>query len=347
MGGIYPKPTPPPPFDPSVDRFDQSTFNGRWMQFQQSTDVRTLFYDDTKISNALQVINDFKAAKAARAAAAAGGSNDNNAALTKLPYTNDELWDARRVVEATCHPETQKPITPLFRFAAFAPANIPICILLIWPNPTPAMAMFGQWCNQSYNVAVNYCNRNMSNPMPMEVVGMSYVLATGTSCALAVGMGREMAKRSAKATPFTRAAVPWAAVVASGCINVAFVRWKELTEGIEVKSEDGEVTYGRSKIAGQNAIVKCCAARAIWTTPIVGLAPFVVAPFHRSFPSPRAKMVSEIGVLAGLLWAVMPAALAVFPQRDSMLIEDLEPELQEKIKQMSGAGSHVFYNKGL
>ena len=81
---------------------------------------------------------------------------------------------------------------------------------------------------------------------------------------------------------------------------------------------------------------------------IVGGLPFVVAPLNRMFPSPRGKMVSEIATLAALLWAVMPAALAVFPQRDSMLISDLEPELQEKIKNMGGSvGTHVFYNKGL
>ena len=336
MGGIYPKPTAPPPFDPRTDRFDQTTFTGRWMQFQQSTDVRTLFYDDALITSSIQIINDYKTAKAA--------------AAPPPPHTNDQLWNARRIVEATCHPETQQPITPIFRFAAFAPANVPICSLLLWPNPAPAMAIFAQWVNQSYNVAVNYQNRNMSNPMPMSVVGMSYVLATGISCGIAVGMGRQMAKRGGKVTPFTRAVVPWAAVVASGCVNVGFVRWKELTEGIVVESEDGEIIYGRSKLAGQSAIGKCCAARAIWSTPVVGFAPFVVAPIHRMLPHPRAKMVSEIAVLAAMLWAVMPAALAVFPQRDSMLISDLEPELQAKIAQLSGGGGvgeRVFYNKGL
>ena len=264
--------------------------------------------------------------------------------MRTLDSKNEELWEARRVVEATCHPETQEPIIPLFRFAAFAPANIPICTLLIWPNPSPALAVFGQWVNQSYNVAVNYANRNMSNPMPTSVVATSYSLATLTSCGIAVGMGRLMAKRATKLTPFTRSVGPWAAVVASGCVNVAFVRWKELTDGIEVESEDGERIFGRSQAAGQSAIAKCCAARAIWTTPVIAGTPFLVAPLTRLFPSTRAKMLSEVVVLAGVLWAVMPAALAVFPQRDSMAVEDLEPELQATIP----AGvRRVFFNKGL
>ena len=349
MGGIYPKPTPYPPFDPKVPRFDQSTYEGRWMQFQQSTDVRTLFYNDDIIAKALNTLQDYKAAKAAADAATTTASNAASSTLPTLAYTNDELWNARRIVEATCHPETNEPITPLFRFAGFAPANIPICILLLWPNPSPFMAVFGQWVNQSYNVAVNYQNRNMSNPMPLTVVGASYGLAVGTSCGLAVGLGQYMKKRGGAVTPFTRAVVPWTGVVVAGCVNVAFVRWKELTEGIDVKSEDGEVNYGRSVNAGQSAIGKCCVARAIWTTPVVGFAPFIVAPIHRLFPHPRAKMFSEIAVLAACLWAVMPAALAVFPQRDSMLISDLEPELQAKIREMGGAGvgERVFYNKGL
>ena len=260
MGGIYPKPTPPPLFDPNTDRFDQSTFKGRWMQFQQSTDIRTLFYSDKIIQKNLQIMRDYKQAKATAARTSQQGA-------VNVPYSNDELWDARRVVEATCHPETNESIIPPFRFAAFAPSNIPICVLLLWQPMTPAMAMFGQWRNQSYNVAVNYNNRNMSNPMPTEIVAGSYALATGVSCAIAVGMGRQLAKRSANLTPFTRAAVPWSAVVLSGCVNVAFVRWQELTKGIEVESEDGEIVYGKSKQAGESAIIKCCAARAIWTTP--------------------------------------------------------------------------------
>jgi tricarboxylate carrier len=351
MGGIYPKPPPPPAFTLKGDRFDQSTFEGRWMQFQQSTDVRTLFYGDQHISNALKIIQEYKEAKEAEKTGGHNNNNNNNNNNnigSSSKYTDDQLWDARRVVEATCHPETNEPITPPFRFAAFAPANIPICVLLLWPNPSPAMAIFGQWVNQSYNVAVNYKNRNMSNPMPMNVVGASYGLAVGTSCGLAVGLGQYMKKRGGAITPFTRAVVPWTGVVVAGCVNVAFVRWKELTEGIDVKSEDGEITYGKSIKAGQSAIGKCCVARAIWTTPVVGLAPFLVAPIHRMFPHPRAKMLSEIAVLAGCLWAVMPAALAVFPQKDSMLITDLEPELQEKIQKMGGnPGNRVFYNKGL
>lgn len=342
MGGIYPKPTPAPEFNLSVPRFDQSTFAGRWMTFQQSTDFRTLFIDSDTIQRSLGILDEFKKAQAAREAASGAKMASSVASLTK--YTNDELWEARRVVEATCHPETNEPIFSLVRFAAFAPANIPICTLLIWPNPSPALAIFGQWVNQSYNVAVNYANRNMSNPMPMEVVASSYALAVATSCGIAVGMGRQMAKRGAKLTPLTRAAVPWAAVVASGCVNVAFVRWQELTDGIEVESEDGSEVYGRSKNAGRNAIAKCCAARAIWSTPIIAGTPFLVSPLHTILKSPGAKMVSEIAVLSCIIWAVMPAALAVFPQRDSMSIEDMEPEIQAKV---AGRAARVYFNKGL
>jgi hypothetical protein len=34
----------------------------------------------------------------------------------------------------------------------------------------------------------------------------------------------------------------------------------------------------------------------------------------------------------------------VFPQRDSMAVEDLEPEIQAKI---AGRAARVYYNKGL
>ena len=117
MGGVYPKPSPAPPFDLRVPRFDQSTFAGRWMSFQQSTDFRTLFIDEDTIKRSLGILETYKKN------AAAAGPAASVASITK--YTNDELWEARRVVEATCHPETNEPIFAPVRFAALHRPTFP------------------------------------------------------------------------------------------------------------------------------------------------------------------------------------------------------------------------------
>ena len=141
--------------------------------------------------------------------------------------------------------------------------------------------------------------------------------------------------------------VPWAAVCAAGCVNCVFVRWNEL-DGIDVESEDGETPLGKSAAAGKNAILKCCAARVIWTTPVLMGVPLIMAPILKSGAvkaNPRLAMVAELGIVVALLFSVVPAALAVFPQRDSLAIEDVEPEIRAKA-QAVGA-TRVWFNKGL
>ena len=319
-----------PPFSLTKPRFDQSKFMGRYRTFLQSTDCRTLLIGDDELNAAIALLDQYKAGE---------GLPDGT--------TDAQLWDARRIKEAIAHPDNGEKIFPLFRFSAFAPANIPICVWLMWPGAGAVNAVVAQWFNQSYNVAVNFANRNMSNPMPMDVVMKSYALAVGTSCGIAVGLGKLMKTPRMAALPLLARFVPWAAVCAAGCVNCVFVRWNELN-GIDVTDEDGGVELGKSAAAGKNAILKCCAARVIWTTPVLVGVPLMMAPLEKmaSFrASPRLRMGAELAFIVGLLFTVIPAALAVFPQRDSLPIEDVEPEIREKAK---AAGiARVYFNKGL
>ena len=318
-----------PPFSLTKPRFDQSTFMGRYRSFLQSTDCRTLLIGDDALDAAVKLLDEFKAGTA------------------PAGTTDAQLWDARRITEAICHPDNGEKISPLFRFSAFAPANIPICVWLMWPGASAVNAVVAQWFNQSYNVAVNFANRNMSNPMPMDVVAKSYTLAVGTSCGIAVGLGKLMKNPAMARFGLLAKLVPWAAVCTAGCVNCIFVRWGEL-DGIDVADESGEVALGRSAAAGKDAIAKCCAARVIWTTPVLMGVPLVMAPLEKLAAlraSPRLRMATEIAIVVGLLFTVVPAALAVFPQRDSLAIADVEPEIRAKAE---AAGiERVYFNKGL
>jgi hypothetical protein len=44
--------------------------------------------------------------------------------------------------------------------------------------------------------------------------------------------------------------VPFAAVAGAGSLNLVAVRWKEMSEGVEVTDKDG-IVRGKSIIAGQ------------------------------------------------------------------------------------------------
>ena len=318
-----------PPFSLTKPRFDQSSFMGRYRTFLQSTDCRTLLIGDDTLNAAIALLDQYKAGDAPEGT------------------TDAQLWDARRITEAIVHPDNGEKIIPLFRFSAFAPANIPICVWLMWPGASAVNAVAAQWFNQSYNVAVNFANRNMSNPMPMDVVMKSYALAVGTSCGIAIGLGKLMKTPRMAALPLLAKFVPWAAVCTAGCVNCVFVRWNEL-DGIDVEAEDGETSFGKSAAAGKNAILKCCAARVIWTTPVLVGVPLMMAPVLKSAAvkaNPRLALAAELAFVVGLLFTVIPAALAVFPQRDSLAIADIEPEIRAKAE--AAGVERVYFNKGL
>ena len=72
---------------------------------------------------------------------------------------DEDMWRARKVVEATCHPESGEMIAAPLRFSAFAPSNLIICAGMLRPNPTLMQSAWWQFVNQSYNAGVNYANR--------------------------------------------------------------------------------------------------------------------------------------------------------------------------------------------
>ena len=41
----------------------------------------------------------------------------------------------------------------------------------------------------------------------------------------------------------------------AGLANCTFMRYKEAQEGIDLQNKDGTVTYGKSKVAGQKALL--------------------------------------------------------------------------------------------
>ena len=78
---------------------------------------------------------------------------------------NKNLWESKLMKQSIIHPDTNKPIFWAFRFSAFPVLNIPITTLLLFPGST-TITVASQFINQTYNVAINYSNRNASNPMP-------------------------------------------------------------------------------------------------------------------------------------------------------------------------------------
>ena len=59
---------------------------------------------------------------------------------------------------------------------------------LVLPAPTPFNTIVSNWANQSYNAVINYGNRNASSKYTTQDILKSYILATGSSVFVALGI---------------------------------------------------------------------------------------------------------------------------------------------------------------
>ena len=218
-----------PAFSRDAPRYDMSTFTGRMLHFYSVNDPRTLMFSDA----------DAKAAERLLRLHEKGEVPEGT--------TDADLWHARRVLESSLHPDTGEPIFPLFRFSAFVPVNMVIVTATITPaviSSFPATA-FVHFLNQTYNAAINYANRNASNPVPTARLAEGYAGAVVTS--LSIGMlstaaTKRVAARAGgggSAAAVIRSTLPFLATALAGASNVLLMRRNELTTGVDVFDDHG------------------------------------------------------------------------------------------------------------
>lgn len=152
-------------------RYDLSSFSGRVRQMFQQTNPKFLMVSNAKTEECKGLLELYEKGE------------------MPAGKTDADLWEARAVKEANCHPDTGETIFPLFRFCAFAPANIVIATTMLQPAviASPTLTLGAHWLNQSYNAAINYANRNASNPISTETLMKAYGGAVLTSCSIALG----------------------------------------------------------------------------------------------------------------------------------------------------------------
>ena len=82
-------------------RYDLSTYIGRVKHCFDITDMRTLFVSTNELERSKQLIEDYRNGK--------------------IPKMNDDLWKAKKIVDATLHPDTGEPVFLPFRMSCFVP----------------------------------------------------------------------------------------------------------------------------------------------------------------------------------------------------------------------------------
>ncbi|XP_072851723.2 sideroflexin-2 isoform X2 [Pogona vitticeps] len=211
---------------------------------------------------------------------------------------------------------------------------------------TVPAVVFWQWVNQSFNAIVNYTNRNAANPISLKQIGVAYFTATSTALATAVGLNLY----TKRAPSLVARWVPFAAVAAANCVNIPLMRQQELINGITVTDENDN-TLGKSRKAAIKGITQVVVSRIVMAAPGMILLPVIMEklekyPFMskiRVFHAPLQTIL-----VGGFLVFMVPIGCALFPQRSSIALSHLEPDLRESIVAKHGDKvPYAYFNKGL
>ncbi|XP_056617273.1 sideroflexin-3 [Triplophysa dalaica] len=308
-------------------RWDQSTFMGRAQHFFMVTDPRNVLLSSDVLEDARVTVENYRLG------------------VVRAGLTEDQLWRAKYIYDSAFHPDTGEKMLLVGRMSAQVPMNMTItgCMLTFY-RTTPAV-VFWQWVNQSFNAVVNYTNRSGDAPLTVNQLGAAYVGATTGAVVTALGL-----KSMTKHLPaIIGRFVPFAAVAAANCINIPFMRQRELKYGIPVTDAEGK-RLGESAKAAKQAIVQVVVSRIGMAIPAMAIPPVIMnalekKAFMKRFPVLNAPV--QVGLVGFCLVFATPLCCALFPQKSSMKVSSLEPELQERIRQSNPNITTVYFNKGL
>ncbi|XP_029943059.1 sideroflexin-5-like isoform X4 [Salarias fasciatus] len=259
--------SPPTSFESrTLETNTKSTFQGRFRHFLDVIDPRTLFTTQKRLQQSCELLERFREGRLAEG------------------VTDKQLWEAQKIKQAILHPDTGDQVFMPFRMSGFVPFGTPVVVGLLLPNQTLLSTVFWQWLNQSHNACVNYCNRNASRPAPFSKFFLGYLGAVSSAVSIAVGLNVLLQRSSSFSPPrrlLVQRFIPFPAVASANVCNVVLMRHSELSEGISVVDQDGNVV-GTSRVAARRALAETALTRVVLPMPILVLPPLIMTFLEKS-----------------------------------------------------------------
>jgi len=316
----------PPKINLDVPRYDQSSYWGRARHFFITTNPLNLLATSADLDEAKAKVDSYKRGE--------------------LPdVSEDEIWAAKHLVDSAFHPDTGEKMFIPGRMSAQVPFNMTItgCMMTFYKT-TPAV-VFWQWVNQSFNAVVNYTNRSGDSPIPLSTLGTSYCAATTAALTAALGLNSV----TKNLPPLVGRLVPFCAVAAANTVNIPLMRRMELQQGIMLETEDG-VKVGESVTAAKTGISMVTMSRIGMAAPGMVLIPMIMNKFEsqglfKRYPKANAPL--QVFLVGLILTFATPLCCAIFEQKASINVSDVEPHIQEKLKSLQNPPTVLYYNKGL
>lgn len=324
-----------PLFSLKSSYYDQSTLWGRTQSVIASINPLLCFETESSLQPSISIMQQVK-----------------DGTLPQGKYTDAELWKARLKVEACVHGPTNTVIFPLFRMCAFVPANYLIVPFMMAPSTVSSVprTVFAHWLNQSYNASVNYSNR-AGDKSDMNLLMQAYATAVTVSVSGALVATSVMKRITASGQggmkmTLVRAFLPMSAVAASGIANVMLMRKDELTEGVNVRDEEG-VVRGKSVVAGRIGLSECAAARVLWNIPSMTLPPLLAPMLARTAMFSANPALAELLLIYAGVAVGVPPAIAYFPSIETVAAADLEEQFRDLTYPDGTQVKTLKFNKGV
>ncbi|XP_014477894.1 PREDICTED: sideroflexin-1-like [Dinoponera quadriceps] len=315
--------------------WSQDTYLGRCMHYTFITDCRTLLVSERKLREAKELCEDYRVGK------------------EPTGLQRKDIIYAKKLRDSAFHPDTGELMHLLGRMSSQLPSSIVLTTAMLTFYKSAYGVVACQLVNQGINAIVNYTNRNAMSDDPEDVsmVYQAFALATTASCAAALGFRRIISSRGALFARF----VPFCAVAAGNVVNLPIMRQREITRGIPIFTKDREECIMMSRIAAIKGISECIVTRILMAAPGMLLVP-VVTQRLRSYCfyqlRPWIVMPIEISLSTICLLIMIPSALAIYPQKNSMKPGLMKICLSEYEEFQKAIGERtypdrVYYNKGL
>lgn len=310
-------------------RYDQSTYWGRAHHFFETVNPLNILASSAKLEEAARIVQKYKRGE---------GSEG---------LTEEQLWKAKRLYDSAYHPDTGEKMFIVGRMSFQVFGNMTIIGLMMTFYKHPASVFFWQLTNQSFNATVNYTNRSGDEVITYQQLAVPFVAAT-TGATTAALVLNNFAKTM---SPLIGRFVPMVAVATANIINIPLMRQRELKGGISVVDENDN-KLGMSKITAKRAIGQVIFSRVVMAIPGMAIPPFIMNYLERRTTlfkrMPWVNAPLQVCLVGLSLIFATPLCCAIFPQRSSIPVSKLEPELRESISQSRGAEmKRVYYNKGL
>lgn len=310
--------------------YDLSSYRGRVLHTLQVTDPRTLFTTSSQLQSARTVVSQYRHRKI---------------------ELSQKVWSAKKILDASVHPQTGELILLPFRMSCFVLTNLVVTAGMLTPNLKTRGTLFWQWTNQSVNVMFNYANGNKSQPLSKWEIGSSYVTAVVASCGVAVGLNSAVkVVKDAARRELAGRLVPFVAVAAAGALNVCLMRSGELRSGIDVyPDDDAKESLGQSKRAAWTAVSETAASRVLNSSPIMIVPPMILLAIQRrtSLLQRKPRLGLPINLLSIFVTSIvaLPLAIAAFPTMEHLPVNKLESEIRDKAR--SAGLNQVVFNRGM